>query len=87
VIAENQNFNTFTIDCMFTWIFTPGSELSLVWKNSITDSNDLVPSSLADDLSYTFDLPQNNSYSLKLIWFVDYHAVHDLLNREQRIVK
>lgn len=87
VIAENQNFNTFTIDCMFTWIFTPGSELSLVWKNSITDSNELVPSSLADDLSYTFDLPQNNSYSLKLIWFVDYHAVHDLLNREQRIVK
>ncbi|MFN5621925.1 MAG: DUF5916 domain-containing protein [Flavobacteriales bacterium] len=85
VTAANQNFNTFTIDCMFTWIFTPGSELSLVWKNDITDSNELVPSNLADDLSYTFALPQNNSYSIKLIWFVDYHAVHDLLAREQRI--
>jgi hypothetical protein len=66
---------------VFTWIFTPGSELSLVWKNSITDFNNKVPSSLPVDMEYTLGLPPDNSYSLKVIWFVDYHAVHHRLNR------
>jgi hypothetical protein len=79
--GSNQNFNSFTVDMVFTWIFTPGSELSLVWKNSITDFNNKVPSSLPVDMEYTLGLPPDNSYSLKVIWFVDYHAVHHRLNR------
>lgn len=85
VTAPNQNFNTFTIDCMFTWIFIPGSELSVVWKNSINDFTESVPAGLGEDLEYTLGLPQDNSYSVKLIWFVDYHAVNDLLHRKERI--
>jgi hypothetical protein len=77
----NQNFNTFTVDMVFTWIFTPGSELSLVWKNSITDFNNEVAPTLPKDIRYTMALPPNNSYSLKLIWFVDYHAVNHALRR------
>jgi hypothetical protein len=79
--GNNQNFNTFTVDMVFTWIFTPGSELSLVWKNSITDFNNDVAPNLTDDIQYTMGLPPNNSYSLKLIWFVDYHAVNHSLRR------
>lgn len=79
--GNNQNFNSFTVDMVFTWIFTPGSELSLVWKNSITDFNNDVASSLPSDIDYTLGLPPNNSYSLKLIWFVDYHAVQHRLKK------
>jgi hypothetical protein len=77
--AYNQSFNTFTIDLMYTWIFTPGSQLSLVWKNNITGFDSYVPTSLGTDLDYTFALPQNNSYSLKFIYFLDYHKVRDVL--------
>lgn len=79
--GSNQNFNSFTVDMVFTWIFTPGSELSLVWKNSITDFNNNVANSLPSDINYTLGLPPDNSYSLKVIWFVDYHAVHRRLSR------
>jgi hypothetical protein len=68
---------------VFTWIFTPGSELSIVWKNSISDFNNEVAASLSDDLQYTIGLPPNNSYSLKLIWFLDYHAVNHKLRKSR----
>jgi hypothetical protein len=81
--GADQNFNTFTIDMVFTWIFTPGSELSLVWKNNITDFNNNVGVSLPSDVQYTLALPPDNSYSLKIIWFVDYHALsHRLKPRD-----
>jgi len=77
-VGSNQSFNTFTIDMVFTWIFTPGSEISLVWKNNISGFDSFVPSSLGSDLDYTFGLPQDNSYSLKFIYFLDYHKVKDV---------
>lgn len=79
--SGNQSFNSFTIDLVYTWIFTPGSELSLVWKNSITDFAADVPERLTEDIDYTFSRPQNNSYSIKLIYFLDYRAVANLANR------
>jgi len=55
--------------------------LNLVWKNDISAFNNNVPGSVVEDLEFTLGLPQNNSFSLKLIWFVDYHAVSHRLNR------
>lgn len=77
--GRDQSFNSFTVDMILTWVFTPGSEFSLVWKNSITDFNNAVETSLPTDFQYTVGLPQNNSFSLKVIWFIDYHAVSQRL--------
>jgi hypothetical protein len=60
-------------------IFTPGSELSFVWKNEINDFNSVIPGSLGDDLNYTLGRPQANSYSIKLIYFLDYHTISDVV--------
>jgi hypothetical protein len=79
VIANNQSFNAFTIDLVYSWIFTPGSELSFVWKNEINDFNSVIPGSLGDDLNYTLGRPQANSYSIKLIYFLDYHTISDVV--------
>jgi hypothetical protein len=84
--ASNQSFNSFTIDMIYSWIFRPGSELSIVWKNAIIDFRDVVPSSLVNDLDYTVSLPQNNTISLKLIYFLDYHMLADRLAGKNRMV-
>jgi hypothetical protein len=76
-VGENQNFNTFTVDLIYTWIITPGSELSFVWKRAMTGFDNQIPASLLDDIDTVGDIPQTNSYSLKLIYFVDYHKVAD----------
>jgi hypothetical protein len=73
----DRSFNSFTIDLIYRWIFTPGSELSIVWKNAIikSDFGNPVPNSLVDDVDYTFGLPQSNSISLKLLYFLDYNTL------------
>jgi hypothetical protein len=47
------------------------------WKNAIIDETrgQPIPSGLADDLNYTFGLPQTNSVSLRLVYFLDYRVL------------
>lgn len=70
----DRNFNTFTIDLFYRWIFTPGSEMVLGWQNDITHFDNNVAPNLGDDLNYTFQLPQRNIFSLRLIYFLDYRV-------------
>ena len=71
---EDRNLNTFTIDLFYRWIFTPGSEMVLGWQNDITHFDNNVAPNLGDDLNYTFQLPQRNIFSLRLIYFLDYRV-------------
>lgn len=71
----NRNFNSFTIDLIYRWIFIPGSELSVVWKNAINYENREIPATLRDDLDFTFGLPQNNNISVKVLYFLDYRSL------------
>lgn len=70
-INKNINFNTFNVDMVFSWWFAPGSEVSIVWKNAIAnDSNELV-SGYLDNFNRTMQLPQNNSVSVKVLYYLD----------------
>lgn len=73
--APEQSFNTYTVDFTYSWIFTPGSELRLMWKQGIYDYADVVQSGLGEDLSYMWQRPRSNSFSIKLIYFLDYQMI------------
>jgi hypothetical protein len=70
---QNQNYNAFTVDMRFRWIFAPGSELSLAWKNSILDETDTYRPEYFSNLRDTWNLAQTNSISLKLLYYIDYN--------------
>ncbi|MCB0642181.1 MAG: hydrolase, partial [Phaeodactylibacter sp.] len=72
---SDRSFNSFNIDAIYRWRFAPGSDFFVIWKNSILgEGNEL------DNISYDygrgfgqlFELPQRNSLSLKLIYYLDY---------------
>ncbi len=71
----NQNadvsFNAFNIDMIYTWQFLPGSELSVVWKNAILTRDNIMRANYIEDSGYIFNAPQSNSFSVKLIWYID----------------
>ncbi len=73
---HNRNFNTFNIDMVYTWRFAPGSEMSVVWKNSIYQSDsggkEVLIDGFLDDLKYTLNSPQANSFSVKVLYYLDY---------------
>ncbi|RLD77411.1 MAG: hypothetical protein DRJ07_14750 [Bacteroidetes bacterium] len=70
--TDDINFNYFTIDLGFRWIFAPGSELSLVWKNSIFTYTDEIVENYFNNLQKTLDSPQTNSISLRILYYIDY---------------
>ncbi|WP_439880259.1 DUF5916 domain-containing protein [Pontibacter sp. MBLB2868] len=77
---KDINFNTFNIDLVYSWRFAPGSELRVVWKNAIQDSNNKVTPLYFDNLSRTIQAPQNNNFSVKLLYFIDYIAIKNVLS-------
>lgn len=80
LLAENPaysgnndfSYNVFNVDAVFSWQFSPGSVLSVVYKNAIEKDEQEIPNSYAADFSSTIRSPQANSVSLKLLYFLDY---------------
>lgn len=72
--SENNdiNYNAFNIDLVYTWNFAPGSELSVVWKNSIYNNEEIIRKKYFDNLNKTISSPQTNSLSFKLLYYFDY---------------
>lgn len=77
----NNNFNAFTIDMVYRWVFSPASQLNIAWKNNIFTSNSAVDINYINNLSGTFSAEQLNSLSVKLIYFLDYQTIKRKFNK------
>ncbi len=73
--AHNVNFNAFNVDMVFSWWFAPGSEMSVVWKNAILTNEEDVNASFYRNLQNTMQSPQNNSVTVKVLYYLDAVAV------------
>ncbi len=75
-ISYNQkhdfNFNAFNIDMLFQWQFAPGSNLNLVWKNSIYNQSDEIINGYSHNFRNTIQSKQLNTISLKVLYYLDY---------------
>jgi Domain of unknown function (DUF5916)/Carbohydrate family 9 binding domain-like len=69
---HNTNFNLFNIDANYTWRFAPGSDLILNWKQNISNEDSDILKSYFFNASKIYDNPLQNSFSLKVIYFLDY---------------
>lgn len=82
--SHNVNFNAFNIDVVFFWQFAPGSELNIVYKNAVLKSE----SSINYDYYYNFrgslNSPQNNSVSIKVLYYIDYLDIKKAFRRKNR---
>lgn len=70
--AYNYSVNFFNIDMVTFWQFAPGSFLNLVWKDAILEQNFNESEKYFYNLNKTLSANQNNNFSIKLIYFIDY---------------
>ncbi|HEX4887247.1 MAG TPA: DUF5916 domain-containing protein [Luteibaculaceae bacterium] len=68
---HDNSFNAFNIDMVYSWVFSPGSELRLVWKNSIFNSESIANRTFRNNLENVFDQSQTNSFSVRFLYFID----------------
>lgn len=69
------NFNSFNLDLTFGWQFAPGSKLNVVWKNAIVQDSERIMQNFMDNFSRTFEEPQQNILSFKLLYYLDYQSL------------
>ncbi|HSG68343.1 MAG TPA: DUF5916 domain-containing protein, partial [Bacteroidales bacterium] len=68
-------YNAFNIDMVFRWTFAPASELIFVWKNNIYSEKSEIINDYIRNLQHTFNAPMGNSFSLKVLYYLDYHSL------------
>lgn len=64
------NFNTLNIDMTYTWQFALGSFITFNWKDFSYYDN--FEENYFKNFSRTVAAPQNNNFSIKIIYFLDY---------------
>ncbi|WP_139261470.1 DUF5916 domain-containing protein [Bacteroides luti] len=75
----DTNVSLFNSDVSYTWQFLPGSELSVVWKNyySFTDQN--RKADYFNNLKNVFSHSLLNNLSLRVIYYIDYKGIKKLI--------
>ncbi len=80
----NINFSTWNIDLSYSWQFAPGSFLTALYRNQLFNFDNLSAASYGESLSNLFDQPMQNTFSLRLQYFIDYNDVKRLLKKKNK---
>ncbi len=70
---SNVNFNSWNIDLNYQWQFAPGSQLTVFYRNTIFDVNNMTNINLKGNLINLFNRPMKHVFSLKMVYFIDYN--------------
>ncbi len=80
---SNQSFNLWNVDFVYNWQFAPGSNLIFTWKQNISQSDQAVEDNYIANVGKTFETPQANMVSLKVIYYLDYAQLKEVTNRRK----
>jgi hypothetical protein len=68
----DRNYNVFNIDLVYQWVFAPGSELSITYKDAAETNERFFTRRYGRNFDNILNSPQNNSLSIKVLYYVDY---------------
>jgi len=81
----NINVNLFNIDMNYTWQFGPGSFINVNWKTASEQYDQLVLRQYYDNLEQTFNTPQQVTFSVKVIYYLDYLSLKGRGKKEKSL--
>ena len=72
---NNVNFNSWNLDLRYIWQFSRGSELVVLYRNSIFNSDDQSHLSFSNNLNNLFKQPLQQNLSIKWVYYLDYNKI------------
>ncbi len=82
--SHDVNFNAFNIDMVFFWQFAPGSELNITYKNAVLKREAVINYDYYYNFRGSLDSPQNNSITIKVLYYIDYLTIRKALRRKKQ---
>jgi hypothetical protein len=80
-----QNYNFFSVDMVYTWQFAQGSFINVVWKDVADSFERNFEKNYIKNLGNTISGPQSNSFSVRVIYFLDYLTAKSKLAKHKKI--
>lgn len=79
-LPANIDYHNISFDLIFHWEFAPGSQISVVWKNKLENSNNYISVDYFNKLSSIINETHNNYVSLKLLYYFDFSYLKNQYN-------
>lgn len=80
--SKNSNFNSWNIDCSYSWWITPGSQLNFLYRNNALTSQrniDGFDKNMGENFNNLFGDNLNHTVSLSLRYFLDFNRVKKII--------
>ena len=77
----NVNFNTWNLDLSYSWQVGPGSFLTALYRNQLFNFSNASSDNYIDSLNTLFDQPIQHTFSVRLVYFVDYNNVKNIFRK------
>ncbi|MGB6269345.1 MAG: DUF5916 domain-containing protein [Olleya sp.] len=78
------NFNTWNLDFSYTWQFAPGSQLTALYRNQIFNFSNNSEARFFDSIEDLFKQEQRNTFSLRLVYFIDYNDLKNVFKKKSK---
>jgi hypothetical protein len=75
---HDVNFNSWNLDVNYIWQFAPGSQLIAFYRHSIFSNNKQAHLDFFDNLSKLFEEPNQHTFSLRMVYFIDYNKLKNI---------
>lgn len=80
----NINYNTWNLDLNYSWQFAPGSFLTALYRNQLFHVNNDSINSYGGSLETLFNQPIQNTFSLRVQYFIDYNVIKKALSNKNK---
>lgn len=80
----NINFSTWNLDLSYSWQFAPGSFLTALYRNQLFNNDDASKMTYSESLKTLFKQSIQNTFSLKLQYFIDYSTIKSVFNKNPK---
>lgn len=75
----NAHFNIWNLDLSYQWRFAPGSEMILLYRNSIFTLDDQSELLYTESLQNLFEQPGRHNLSLRIVYYLDYNRLKTII--------
>ncbi len=79
----NINFSTWNLDLRYSWQFAPGSQIIALYRNQLFNEDTASKDSYINSLNTLFDQSIDHTFSLRLIYFLDYNNLKSIFKNKR----
>ncbi len=72
---NDVNFNSWNLDLRYVWQFSRGSELSILYRNSIFKSDNQSSLTFSNNLKNLFEESLQQNLSVRLVYYLDFNKL------------